>query len=594
MPYSERMLFLLGVGIMLIGAGWLALTGWPYYAPEGPTSDKVEAPAHGAKRSHKPATDAPVHEDEAAETTTSIEGEVHQTAPEEEAPEVAPGDVPAPASAQENAETPAPDVAPVDASTTETPTTDTSTEGQSFPFPRKLPLRPCPRAMPPFRWSSCGKVRKGKVKPRAKKGKQKVPRRTRSLPKSSLASTSAASAAGEIRLEEPRQLDTVSATSALSTEMRTRGIRRLRLAAILLLGPPLLLLAIGLNLYFRTNESRVSPSLLYETWPAISDGMHNTDTDLIFWRDSWYLVHVCAPSQLERSESRLTLWKSADCRNWAIVREFRVQGHSMRAPKFAPISGRLILYMLKNRGGDRDPYATQFTYTESGHTWEPLHDAQPEGWLFWRPKALDGRVWYVPAYWHEHGKSVLLTSRNGQQWQEVCAIHEGNRAGETDIAFLPDGRMLATARLDESESIFGDKEARTLIAVAEPPYTQWSKTSSYITRLDGPCLFTYNGQVYGIGRGNPDPPRPLNYHGGVLGRKRTAIYRISPDGMEWLTDLPSAGDTSYAGAVQRGEELFVSYYTSPATYDWPWLFGMMQPSDVMIAKISLPSLEKLP
>ncbi len=389
-------------------------------------------------------------------------------------------------------------------------------------------------------------------------------------------------------------MDAPSASSTGSTEMRYGVGSRWQRWLVGVLAALAFLAAIPLNMYFRGNESKVNPKLIYESWVAVSDGMHNSNTDLIRWNNTYYMVHASSPYHFASDASRLKLWSSPDCRSWSPVREFHVQDQDIRDPKFAPIAGRLYLYVLKNTDFAAEPYATQFTYTESGVTWQPLRDASPEGWLFWRPKSLDGRVWYMPAYWHEHGKSILLSSRNGQQWEEVSVIHEGNRTDDTDIEFLPDGRILATARLEESDSVFGDAEARTLIAVAEPPYTEWSKTSSYVTRFDGPCLFPYDGEIYGIGRFNPDKPTPLNYFGSILGRKRTSLFRFSPDGMEWLSDLPSAGDTSYAGVARDGDNLYVSYYTSPTDHDWPWIFGMLWPSDIRMAKIHLPSLKALP
>ena len=61
----------------------------------------------------------------------------------------------------------------------------------------------------------------------------------------------------------------------------------------------------------------------------------------------------------------------------------------------------------------------------------------------------------------------------------------------------------------------------------------------------------------------------------------------------YLTDLPSAGDTSYAGIVQRGNDLYVDYYTSDVNHDWFWLMGMVSPSEIRMARVNLPALEKL-
>ena len=79
--------------------------------------------------------------------------------------------------------------------------------------------------------------------------------------------------------------------------------------------------------------------------------------------------------------------------------------------------------------------------------------------------------------------------------------------------------------------------------------------------------------------------------GSVLSRKRTALFRVDDDRLTWLSDLPSAGDTSCAGTVIRGDFLYVSYYTSDIRRDVPWLLGMVLPSDIRIARIPLAALE---
>ena len=58
----------------------------------------------------------------------------------------------------------------------------------------------------------------------------------------------------------------------------------------------------------------------------------------------------------------------------------------------------------------------------------------------------------------------------------------------------------------------------------------------------------------------------------------------------WLSDLPSAGDTSYAGAVIRDGDLYVAYYTSRIDRDYPWLLGMFLRSDVRMARIPVEAL----
>jgi len=134
-------------------------------------------------------------------------------------------------------------------------------------------------------------------------------------------------------------------------------------------------------------------------------------------------------------------------------------------------------------------------------------------------------------------------------------IYEGDRNDETDIEFLPDGRLLPRRASNLANDFWATRMPVRLVATAAPPYTEWSRIKSHVTRLDGPCLFAYRGAVYAVGRHNPDRLWSLDYFGSILGKKRTALYKVNERRLVHLSDLPSAGDTSYAGVVLRGDDL---------------------------------------
>lgn len=342
------------------------------------------------------------------------------------------------------------------------------------------------------------------------------------------------------------------------------------------------------------NGSRLHPELELEHWTAVKDGKHNLTTDMILWRDRFYLVHASSPWHIASEASKLVVWESRDARDWRPVAEFTMPGGDIRDPKLAVIGDRLFLYVLRNVGFVAEPSATSFTVTDDGKHWTELTECEPHGWLFWRVKpAPDGRGWYVPAYWHKHGKSILLHSVDGVRWKEVSVIHEGDFNDETDIELLPDGSMLATARLEMSGNPFGHRDACTLVAVARPPYTEWARKRCAVTRLDGPNLFRHGDTLYAAGRHHVDASGFLRERGSFLGRKRTALYKVEPAGLTHLTDLPSNGDTGYPGLVVQGDTLYVCYYTNDIERDYRWLVGMFLPSEIRIAKLSLRNLERI-
>jgi hypothetical protein len=357
-----------------------------------------------------------------------------------------------------------------------------------------------------------------------------------------------------------------------------------------------LLVAVLIAAYalLRPNRAQLAPALGIESWDVVADGEHNSNTDMIFWRGQFWLVHAASPYHLGTPESRLLIRRSNDARSWETMATLNVPGKDIRDPKFAPIGDRLFLYALPNEGVFATPEQTVVATSEDGASWSDFQPVGPPGWLFWRPKSADGRTWYVPAYWFEHGKSILLRSRDGFEWEQVSTIYDGEGNDETAIEFLPDGRLLATARLEVTpDTLSGNKDASTLLAVSEPPFDRWSYHKSRVTRLDGPVLFSHSGRVFAVARHQDGKRVPLMRLGGVWSRKRTALYEVNERGLTHLSDLPSAGDTSYAGVVLRDGFAYIDYYTSAIERDYPWFLGMFLPTDIRMARISLDALVAL-
>jgi hypothetical protein len=347
-------------------------------------------------------------------------------------------------------------------------------------------------------------------------------------------------------------------------------------------------------LWLRPNRAQVDPRLRLEGWSVVSDGAHNSNTDMIEWRGDLLLVHAASPWHLGSKRSRLLVKRSRDGRSWETLATLRAEGRDIRDPKLLEMNGRLLLYALPNPALYATPEETVLASSEDGVHWTDFEPVGPPGWLLWRPKTLDGRTWYAPAYWHEHGASILLRSQDGRHWERVSEIHAGEGNDETAIEFLPDGRMLATARLEvEPDSLLGNAGASTLLAVAEPPYERWTLQRSRVTRLDGPVLFRHDGRVFAVARHQPERGGPFLQLGSMWSRKRTALFLVEPERLVWLSDLPSAGDTSYAGAVLRDGALLADYYTSRIDRDYPWLLGLFLPTDIRMARVPLAGLSAL-
>lgn len=327
-----------------------------------------------------------------------------------------------------------------------------------------------------------------------------------------------------------------------------------------------------------------------KTWVVTDDGKHNAFTDLLFWRGSFWLVYVSSPSHFKSKKSRLVLLRSSDARNWQEFKRFDGDGEDIRDPKLAILQGQMFLYALLNKQFDPEPYKTIVAHGNDGENWTSFESTTPDGWLMGRPITSNESVWYAPAHRIDLGTAVLLQSTDGVNWSIHSTIFEGKeeRADETAIQFLQDGRIIAATRLEAGSSLFGSSQAGTLLSIAASPFTAWTQiTKSRVTRLDGPTLFRVEDQVYAVGRSQPKVSAPFQGLGSAISQKKTALFLVKENaaGLIHLTDLPSCGDTSYAGVAIADGKVFISYYTNDPRKDYPWLLGMLLPTRIQITEI---------
>src|SRR5262249_19092049 len=106
-------------------------------------------------------------------------------------------------------------------------------------------------------------------------------------------------------------------------------------------------------------------------------------------------------------------------------------------------------------------------------------------------------------------------------------------------------------------------------------------------RLDGPLSFFVGPRLFVVAR----------RHLQGTGRKRTALFEITgtleggPIAIAEKGDLPSAGDTSYAGiAFTDPTHATVSWYSGDLAQDEPWVLGMFALTDIWLGAIDFSKL----
>ena len=364
------------------------------------------------------------------------------------------------------------------------------------------------------------------------------------------------------------------------------------------------------------------PVLKLEHWVAVPAGddparEHASNTDLIHYKGSFFLIHAQTKWHLEDKKGALVVQRSSDARDWEEVARITVPNTDVRDPKFAIINGRLFLYFLPNLSLDPDPRTTYWSVSDDGIEWRTPEElatvttlqhvdggtkrVTSAGWMLWRPKTRDGETWYVVAFGRKpmsefsgfrNQITILLKTRDGLNFEEVSEVYTAHGNGEPTLEFLPDGSIIATLRcssLGTHGYLMGNPTSNTVIATSPAPYIEWSHAHSFITRLDGATLFPVGGRIFAVGRNHMGPRMDLGNH---FSPKRTAFYEVEKDKLTHLFDLPSNGDTAYTGVAMRGDDIYSSYYTSPIDKEYPWIFAICYKTktEIRIGKVSAAGL----
>jgi hypothetical protein len=332
---------------------------------------------------------------------------------------------------------------------------------------------------------------------------------------------------------------------------------------------------------------------------------HNENTDMVVWKGDIYLVHRTAKSQILGPNSALHIYRSRDqgqtFTQLAVIpapspTDSPPDGRDLRDPHFYQVGADLHIKALT-----RLPVTSTFdsnvdtvameTHSSDGATWSALSPIGPHGWSFWRIKQQAG-VYYTAAYQDGDASVVLFSSTDGINWTQGASVWgvTDDHPVETELQFMPSGRLLALVRMDgtQEEELGSIGRLRTKICWAMAPYDHFDCPDEFDgQRLDGPLSFFHGSRLFVVAR----------RHLGSDGRKRTSLFEITgqleggPLAIASHGDLPSAGDTAYAGVAEiDANRSLVSWYSSDLYSDETWLFGILDLSDIWLGTIDFSAL----
>lgn len=280
-----------------------------------------------------------------------------------------------------------------------------------------------------------------------------------------------------------------------------------------------------------------------EVRTVYSNGKHNAFTALRRFKGALYLAFRAGDAHNSATADVLVL-KSTDGKDWKLAHTFDVAKDD-RDPQMMVTEQSLLLYVPAMNGKE---LVTWMKHTEDGVTWsEPVKIYEPQ-FILWKPVIHNG-TFYAAAHKKDEssngkGREVhFVKSADGIRWEKVSSIRAGNWESETTLFFGAKDHAIAFLRQK-----YGNPQAQVL--ESDPPYTQWSSRDAGVRHLSGHSVHTFKGVTYLLSRT-------------TAGKETgTMIYTFADGKLTPYCQLPSSGDCSYAEAVEDGDNMLVSFYST--------------------------------
>ncbi len=291
------------------------------------------------------------------------------------------------------------------------------------------------------------------------------------------------------------------------------------------------------------------------------NGEHNAFTDLIKWKDKfWLTFRSCPDGHMVFPTSKIIVLSSPDTKEWKEEYSFSVPKRDVRDPHFLKFKGKLFIYTgtwysgegeLPREEYDLNKHLGYAAWSEDGKTWNgPRQLEGTYGHYIWKAASYDGKAYLCgrrkKAYSSGAGEtkivqSAVLESDDGLIWK-FSSLFQENRGDETAFLFEKDGSLLAVSRTSGG--------APAQLVRSKVPFSEWTR-KDFPFYIGGPHLAKW-GDRYLVGgrRNSKDGPK-------------TGLYWLVGDELKSFAILPSGGDNSYPGFVAFDDKHgIVSWYSS--------------------------------
>lgn len=285
---------------------------------------------------------------------------------------------------------------------------------------------------------------------------------------------------------------------------------------------------------------------------------HNAFTDLVRFRGRWFCAFREGKGHVS-PDGRMRILTSRNAQEWTSAALVTSDRGDLRDAKLCVTPNGQLMLSGAAALVPATPHRHQSMawFSHDGVKWSDAHPiGDPDFWL-WRV-TWQGKVAYSTGYSTQVNRTLrtfrLYRSDDGRTFQTLVEnLGIPNSPGESTIRFARDGEAICLVRRDpyNGQPPIAADAATALVGRAQAPYEKWEWKDTG-TRIGGPNFIRLQDGRH---------VAAVRLHDGKV---RTALcwLDVGRAKLEEFATLPSSGDSSYAGLVQEGGALYVSYYSS--------------------------------
>jgi hypothetical protein len=267
---------------------------------------------------------------------------------------------------------------------------------------------------------------------------------------------------------------------------------------------------------------------------------HNAFTDLVRFNDRWFCVFREGQAHVS-PDGALRVITSDDGEQWESAALITSSNSDLRDAKITVTpDGQLMLCGAEAlRDKSRQTHQSLAWFSKDGRNWSEKHAiGDPDFWL-WRATWHKGKAYGI-GYGCGKEKSVrLYSSQDGKKFETLVErLHDVGYPNETSIVFEGDTAYCLLRRDGQ-----GNEPNTGLLGVSQAPFTKWA-WKDLGTRIGGPHMIRLPDGRYVAAVRLYDT------------RPRTSLCWVDPHAgkLTEFLNLPSGGDTSYAGLVLHEDQ----------------------------------------